>query len=88
MNKADWQERRCELGFHNFTNFMDSSIHIEYNMDIPNEVLMCKRCGHMLTPNELRNRQHYQDEDILTKKDREIIDTFRKIHFGHTKDGN
>ncbi len=63
MNRADWQDRRCELGFHNFTNFMDNSIHVQYHMDIPNEVLMCKRCGHMLTPVEIKARQQYEDKN-------------------------
>jgi len=58
-----YQDRRCEMGFHNFTNFMDSSIHATYTKDIPNEVLMCHRCGHMLTPKEIRDREQYEDED-------------------------
>jgi len=61
--RVNWEKRRCEIGVHNFTNFMDSSIHIKYHADIPNEVLICKRCGHMTTPKELIERQHYEDEN-------------------------
>ena len=61
--KEKWEKRRCEIGFHNFTNFMDSSIHITYIQDIPNEVLICKRCKYMTTPKELIERQQYGNED-------------------------
>lgn len=59
-----FQDRRCDLGFHNFINFMDSPIDIEYVADIPDEVLICKTCGTMLTPRELLERQNYKDETL------------------------
>lgn len=62
MNE-NFQERRCQLGFHNFDNFLDSTIHIEYGMDIPNEILICKRCKHMTTPKELHEREQYEDNN-------------------------
>ena len=51
-----FQERRCELGIHNYINFMDSPIEIEYYKDIPEEVLICKICKQMTTPYELSRR--------------------------------
>lgn len=48
-----FQDRRCQLGLHNFIQFMDSPIEIEYVADIPEEVLICKTCGTMQTPREL-----------------------------------
>ena len=57
-----FQERRCQLGIHNYINFMDSPIEIEYKLDIPNEVLMCKKCGYMTTPKELLDREVYNTE--------------------------
>jgi hypothetical protein len=41
---------------------MDSPIEIEYKLDIPNEVLMCKKCGYMTTPKELLDREEYNTE--------------------------
>lgn len=52
-----FQERRCQLGIHNYINFMDSPIEIEYKLDVPNEVLMCKKCGCMTLPKELLDRE-------------------------------
>ena len=51
-----FQERRCQLGIHNYINFMDSPIEIEYHRDIPEEVLICKICKQMTTPYELSRR--------------------------------
>lgn len=53
-----YQSRRCQVGIHNYINFMDANIEIEYVMDVPQEVLMCKVCGHMTTPAELISLQH------------------------------
>ena len=57
-----FQERRCQLGIHNYINFMDSPIDIEYKADIPNEVLICNVCKNITTPRELLERaenEHY-----------------------------
>jgi len=66
MSKTPWdmsfQDRRCDLGFHNFINFMDSPIDIEYVADIPEEVLICKTCGTMLTPREILERAERNEE--------------------------
>jgi len=56
-----FQERRCQLGIHNYINFIDSPIEIEYRLDIPNEVLMCTKCGCMTTPKELLDRKVYNE---------------------------
>ena len=53
MEATNYQVRRCELGIHNFVNFMDSPLEIEYRLDIPEEVLVCKVCKHMMTPFEI-----------------------------------
>ena len=52
-----FQERRCQLGIHNYINFMDSPIEIKYKLDIPNEVLICKKCKCLTTPKELLDRE-------------------------------
>ena len=57
MQVTNYQLRRCELGIHNFINFMDSPLEIEYVLDIPEEVLICKVCKHMLTPLEIFSLQ-------------------------------
>ena len=56
-----FQERRCQLGIHNYINFLDSPLKIEYKLDIPDEVLMCTKCGCMTTPKELLDREEYHE---------------------------
>jgi len=41
---------------------MDSPIDIEYVADIPEEVLICKTCGTMLTPREILERAERNEE--------------------------
>tara|TARA_R110002012_G_scaffold78610_2_gene200224 strand:- start:3553 stop:3675 length:123 start_codon:yes stop_codon:yes gene_type:complete len=36
---------------------MDSPIEIKYKLDIPNEVLICKKCKCLTTPKELLDRE-------------------------------
>ena len=36
---------------------MDSPIDVEYKLDVPNEVLMCKKCGCMTLPQELLDNE-------------------------------
>ena len=49
--QVNWEKRRCQIGFHNYNNFMEG------------EVRICKRCGHMTTPRELQERQHYEENN-------------------------
>ena len=51
-----FQERRCQLGIHNYINFLESAIDIEYKLDVPNEVLICQICKCLTTPKELLDR--------------------------------
>jgi len=53
--------RRCQLGIHNYTNFMDSSIHPSYHLDVPNEVMKCQVCGILTLPREILEREQYED---------------------------
>ncbi len=42
--------------------------------DNDNELLVCKRCKYMQLPYDVREE--------VTEKDKKIVDTFKKIHFG------
>jgi len=59
----NYKNLRCQLGIHNYINFLDSPIEVHYKLDIPDEVLMCTVCGTMTTPVELYNQQSYGEED-------------------------
>ena len=56
-----FQERRCQLGIHNYINFMDSPLELEYYKDIPEEVMVCKLCKQITTPYELQQRMQQDD---------------------------
>ncbi len=65
-----FHERRCQLGIHNYVNFLDSSIHIEYEKDIPNEVLICQLCKYITTAKELIKLQRYEEvHDVCMEED-------------------
>lgn len=59
------QERRCQVGLHNFPNY-----------DSEDDIRVCKRCTAIELP--------YQE---LTDMEQQIVDSFKKIHFGHGRSG-
>ena len=69
-----YQERRCQVGLHNYPTY-----------DSDDELKVCKRCKYMQLPYEVN-----EETTDLSDKEKEIVDSFKKIHFGQghpTRDG-